>query len=400
LFENSPVRANRTAAEGQNFAILVFSAGHKPSFTVILGNLKAFHCESCGSLVFFENVRCLTCGHVLGFLPVPGELAALEPTESGAWRALASRQTSRLYRFCRNGQQYEVCNWMVAAEDTDLFCLSCRLNTLIPNLSLHDNWECWHKLEIAKRRIIYTIMRLGLPMHGVPEENRPALRFSFIGDSAAGPTSLTGHLNGLIVINIAEADDPERERRRVSLHEPYRTLLGHLRHEVAHYYWDRLIADSSWLPGFRNLFGDETADYGTALRQHYQNGSPSDWQSRHVSAYASAHPWEDWAETWAHYFHIMDMMETAYGFGITLAPKHPAAESMTASPKDAFDINVGFDEILENWFPLTYALNAINRGMGLHDVYPFVLSGQAIERLRFIHEVVKNNRADQVIQPA
>jgi hypothetical protein len=150
-----------------------------------------------------------------------------------------------------------------------------------------------------------------------------------------------------------------------------------------------LIANSKWLPGFRRLFGDETADYAAALRQHYQQGSRPDWQSRHVSAYASAHPWEDWAEIWAHYLHIMDMVETAESFGMILQPKHPAAESMTAHPRNAFDINMSFDAVLENWFPLTYALNSLNRGMGLHDVYPFVLSSHAIEKLEFIHEVAR-----------
>jgi hypothetical protein len=335
----------------------------------------------------------------LGFLPDRGELSALESTESGAVRALAG-PTGRLYRFCNNGLQYEVCNWMVPVDDPHAFCVSCRLNTLIPNLSFQGNVERWHKLELAKRRIIYTIMRLGLPMDDVPEENRPALRFNFIGDLDGGPHWLTGHLNGLIVINTAEADDAERERRRVILHEPYRTLLGHMRHEVAHYYWDRLIANSERLRGFRNLFGDETADYGAALRQYYQNSSPFGWQARHVSAYASAHPWEDWAEAWAHYFHIVDMMETADSFGITLAPKHPAAGSMTAHPRNGFDSKVSFDEVLDNWFPLTYALNAINRGMGLHDVYPFALSDHAIEKLRFVDQVVRSNRAQQAIRPA
>jgi hypothetical protein len=369
----------------------------KASIAFILENVKAFHCDGCGSLVFFENVKCITCGHVLGFLPASGEVSALEPNKSGAWRALAHGQNDQLYYFCKNGQQHEVCNWMIAANDPNSFCISCRLNTLIPNLSLPGNMDRWRKLEMAKRRILYTIMRLGLPTEAALEEHRPALRFNFIGD-LGGPTLLTGHLHGLIVINIAEADDDERERRRVNFHEPHRTLLGHLRHEVAHYYWDRLIANGKWLPDFRKFFGDETADYGAALKQYYEHGSPPNWQARHVSAYASAHPWEDWAETWAHYFHIMDMVETAESFGMTLAPKHPAASSMTAIPRDAFDADLGFDAVLENWFPLTYALNALNRGMGLHDVYPFSLSGQAIEKLQFIHQVVKSSRANNELK--
>jgi hypothetical protein len=360
--------------------------------------VKAFHCQGCGSLVSFENVKCITCGHVLGFLPSSCDLAALEPAESGAWRALAHSPDHQFYHFCGNSLQHQVCNWMVAADDPNSFCASCRLNTLIPNLSVPGNTERWHRLELAKRRIIYTIMRLGLPVEGAPEQNRPALRFNFIGDLNGGFESLTGHLNGLIVINIAEADDDERERRRVNFHEPYRTLVGHLRHEVAHYYWDRLIANGKWLVDFRKLFGDETADYGSALKRYYEQGSPPDWQARHVSAYASAHPWEDWAETWAHYFHIMDMVETAESFGMTLAPEDPAGRSMAAKPRNGFDVKMSFDAILEDWFPLTYALNALNRGMGLLDVYPFSLSPQAIGKLQFIHHIVRNSNANNEVK--
>jgi hypothetical protein len=347
--------------------------------------MKIFNCDSCGSLVFFENVKCLNCNHPLGFLPGPAEIAAWEPGTDGTCRILARGQTDQLYRLCDNSQKYEVCNWMVPANDNNPFCLSCRLNELIPDLSIPDNLPRWQQFEKAKRRILYTIMRLGLPVEGT--NDRPSLRFKFVADIQGQPPLLTGHLNGVITLNVAETDDPERERRRVSFHEPYRTLLGHVRHEVAHYYWDRLIANSDWLEGYRKLFGDETADYGAALKKYYEQGAPADWRERYVSAYASAHPWEDWAETWAHYFHIIDTVETAASFGMTLTPRHPAAKAMTANLQNISGTNASFDSLLENWFPLTYALNSLNRGMGLLDAYPFALSGAAIEKLRFIHDV-------------
>jgi hypothetical protein len=337
----------------------------------------------------------MRCGHVLGFLPPADELGALEPVDQRRWRTLVPGLKEQLYRCCKNAEQYEVCNWMVPVNDPNEFCVSCRLNEMIPDLSVSGNQYRWRKLEMAKRRVIYTLIQLSLPMAGVAEENRPALRFKFVGDVAGEPSPMTGHLNGLITINIAEADDPERERRRVSLHEPYRTLLGHLRHEVAHYYWDRLVANSQWLTGFRQLFGDESTDYASALKQYHERGPAADWQARHVSAYASAHPWEDWAETGAHYFHIMDMVETAGSLGMKLQPNHPAAKSMTADPGKIAHIDANFDAILENWFPLTHALNSLNRSMGLLDAYPFVVSTQAIEKLRFIHEVVKSARTKE-----
>jgi hypothetical protein len=347
--------------------------------------MKIFHCECCGALVFFENVTCLKCNHPLGFLPDRAEIAALELARDGAYHAVTPGLGNQLLRLCENSRQHQVCNWMVPTGDNNNFCVSCRLNELIPDLSAPQNIERWHKLEMAKRRILYTILRLRLPIDGTG--NRPSLRFKFVADVPGQPSILTGHENGVITINVIEADDPERERRRVNLHEPYRTLLGHLRHEIAHYYWDRLIANSHWLQRFRNLFGDETADYAAALENHYNNGAPSDWQQRHVTEYASSHPWEDWAETWAQYFHIIDMVETAGSFGMKLAPKHPAAKSMTANLQNVTAANSNFDGLLENWFPLTYALNSLNRGMGVPDAYPFFLSTPAIEKLRFIHEV-------------
>lgn len=351
--------------------------------------MKTFYCQACNNLVFFENDKCLKCNHPLGFIPETGELSALERGENNAWRPLAKGE-NKLYRSCDNATKHKVCNWLVAADDPNPLCVSCRLTTIIPDLTVAGNIERWQKVEQAKRRVIYTIMRLGLPTEAVAEENRPALRFNFVGDVPGAPPVLTGHANGLIVLNIAEADDAERERRRVNLHEPYRTLLGHFRHEIAHYYWDRLIARSQWLEPFRKLFGDETADYAAALKKYYNQGAPQDWQSSHVSAYASSHPWEDWAETWAHYFHILDMVETAGAFGMTLRPRHPAADAMTAEPKRISVFDVEFDCLVENWFPLTYALNSLNRGMGLRDIYPFALSAPALDKLRFVHEVVRS----------
>ncbi len=342
--------------------------------------MKSFHCNSCGNVVFFENVKCVNCGHILGFLPFPvGELTALDPASDGAWRK-AGQTSGEFYSQCSNGLEHQVCNWMVAGNGGRSFCNSCRMNEIIPDLSVTGNLQRWQKLEIAKRRLLYTIFRLGLPITAVPEENRPALRFKFIADVPGGHPALTGHLNGVITLNISEADDVEREQRRVSLHEPYRTVLGHLRHEVAHYFWDRLVARSQWLERFRQTFGDEAVDYQTALKQHYDQGPPADWQANYVSAYASSHPWEDWAETWAHYFHIIEIVETAEAFGIGLNP----ASSSPAT-------NAGFQEVLQAWFPLTQAINSLNRCMGMPDAYPFVLADKAIEKLRFIHEVVLGN---------
>jgi hypothetical protein len=354
--------------------------------------MKTFYCDHCQSLVFFENVQCVKCGHALGFLPDVLDLSALESTSENEWRALTTSAKDRHYRQCQNGNEHEVCNWLVPIEDKNPFCLACRMNQTIPDLTVAGNLERWHKMELAKRRLIYTLLHLSLPLSGTAGENRPALQFNFLADTPGTTPVLTGHENGLITLNIAEADDAEREKRRLGFHEPYRTLLGHFRHEVGHYYWDQLIAGTPRLSRFRELFGDETLDYAAALKTYYAQGAPADWQQHYVSAYASAHPWEDWAETWAHYLHITDTIETAASFGLVLRPKHPAALTMTADPRTISEIEDSFDRVLNNWMPLTYALNSLNRGMGLPDLYPFVLSAPAIEKMRFIHETVHATR--------
>jgi hypothetical protein len=249
------------------------------------------------------------------------------------------------------------------------------------------NHERWEKLELAKRRCIYTFLKLGLPIESAPGSNEPSLKFSFLQDKENAPVK-TGHENGMITVNVAEADDDEREHRRLTFHEPYRTLVGHFRHESGHFYWDRLIANSPNLNRFRELFGDETADYDAALQAYYKQGAPAGWQTRTVTAYASSHPWEDWAETWAHYLHIMDTLETAAGFGVSVNPDNAANNASQKNSPVMFSGQMDFDAMLAEWIPLTCALNSINRGMGLSDLYPFVIPPAVVEKLRFIHEVI------------
>jgi hypothetical protein len=352
--------------------------------------MKVYYCGACGSLVFFENVKCLTCGRALGFVPSLQEMVPLENAGNGALKTAPPSAGKGTYRWCLNAQNHAVCNWLVPMEESNPLCASCRLNQVIPNLEVPGNLERWREIETAKHRVIYTLLRLGLPMEG-SGENGAALRFSFLGDVPGQLPIRTGHDKGLITLNIAEADDADRERRRISLHEPYRTLAGHFRHEVGHYYWDRLIANTSWVEPWRARFGDETQSYEEALKTYYEKGPPADWQLQYVSAYAGAHPWEDWAETWAHYFHIVDTLETAAGFGVTLKPDHPSAKSMSVDARAASCADGNFDNILNQWFPLVCVLNSLNRGMGLRDLYPFALSNAAIEKLRFVDEVVRGN---------
>ena len=196
----------------------------------------------------------------------------------------------------------------------------------------------------------------------------------------------TGHADGLITIDLAESDDARREQRRSELDEPYRTMLGHLRHELGHYFQPLIVIGEDEWDACRELFGDERQDYGAALERHYEQGTPDDWPQRFVSAYATMHPWEDWAETFAHYLHIRDTLQTAAEYGVTVrGPRAVTTDrSLKASPQPEAGER-SFDEVLDNWLPLTYALNAVNRSMGLDDLYPFTLAEPVIEKLRFVH---------------
>ena len=359
--------------------------------------MKLFTCSSCGQALFFENTRCQKCAHQLAYLPDLNVMSPLEPVDAGddatrqrplQFVALAKQARNGRYRLCANYEQHDVCNWAIPIEQDRALCVSCELNVDVPEADAADAKVAWARLESAKRRLLYGLLGLGLPIDRRSPENEKGLAFSFKSSSATEPV-FTGHNEGLITINIAEADDPFREKTRQEMGEAYRTLLGHFRHEIGHYYWDRLIRERRCLEPFRALFGDETLDYATEQKRHYASGPPADWRARFVTAYASMHPWEDWAETFAHYLHVVDTLETARTYGLALRPKAASGAplpDMTARRLDFDD----FDDLIEAWFSLTNALNSLNRSMGLPDLYPFVLSAPAIAKLRFVHETVEN----------
>ncbi len=347
--------------------------------------MRLFACQNCRQVLFFDNRQCGRCGAALGFLPSALTLSALLP-DGDAWSALA--EPGRAWRQCANASRL-VCNWMVPADSPERFCAACRHNRTVPDLSGPTNLLAWAKMEMAKHRLFYTLLRLDLPTPNRIDRPASGLVFDFLADAAAGGRVMTGHEDGAITLAVAEADDAEREARRAQMGEPYRTLLGHFRHEVGHFYWDVLIRDGHRLDGFRDRFGDERTDYGASLASHYQNGPAPDWQQHYVSAYAASHPWEDWAETWAHYLHIVDGLETAEAFRLEVHPRADHDHVLEAGPAFAPFDGDAFEPLVRQWLPLTIALNAMNQSMGLNDLYPFVLSDVVIGKLSYIHTVVR-----------
>jgi hypothetical protein len=347
--------------------------------------MKTFHCDNCGQQVFFENTRCENCDGMLGYQPEHRAISTFEPSGEAVWRSLNPANAGKLYKQCINYSREDVCNWMLPADASGELCASCQLTKVIPALSSGQNRLYWARLEAAKRRLLYSLWELHLQPKSKYDDPENGLAFQFLEDTP-GNKVLTGHASGLITLNIAEADPAHREKTREQMHEPYRTLLGHFRHESGHYYFDRLIAGTGWLDRYRELFGDERQDYAQALQTHYNNGPQEGWEQRYISSYASSHPWEDWAETWAHYLHMVDTLDTAFACGVTLMPKKSNEPELVIEKRP---LRTGeFNELMAEWFALAYVLNSLNRSIGMPDAYPFTLSTPVIEKLRFIHEVV------------
>jgi hypothetical protein len=324
----------------------------------------SFRCPHCDQLVFFENSECLRCGHALGL--DPDNLAVVEATDG--------------QRRCANEQLAE-CNWLLPSDDDNPLCVSCRLTRTRPADSDTVALAEFAATEAAKRRMVFQILDVGLPLDTWTDAPG-GLGYDLL--SSATQPVVTGHQDGIITIDLAESDDPHREQVRQDMGEQYRTMLGHIRHETGHYYWVVLVEQAGRLTRFRELFGDESADYGEAMNRHYAEGAPAGWGEDYVSAYATMHPWEDWAETFAHYLHIRDTLQTAAAFGVEV---HGPKRELSAEPSTDVE-DEPFSAILNDWLPLTYALNAVNRSMGSGDLYPFVLSPTVVGKLAWVHEIV------------
>jgi hypothetical protein len=352
--------------------------------------MKTFHCTHCQSLVFFENVTCLTCGSTLAYLPEQQLMAALRQEADGSWQGTEAGADDPTYRLCAN-YPTGICNWANPTAEPDALCPSCRLTRVIPNLAKPENQVAWAKLETAKRRMMYTLLGLGLKPAPKATEPQTGLAFEFLEDSTNGDASrvLTGHDNGVITVNIAEADDVKREKQRARQHEPYRTLLGHFRHEIGHYYWPLLVKDPDTLAACRALFGDESTDYAQAVKSHYRSSDEEDdsWTKSYISRYATMHPYEDWAETFAHYLHILDTLQTAESFGVGTRGVAGLTRRIGAHPARP-DGSATFGQVIDHWLALSYALNQINRSMGHKDLYPFVLAAPVIRKMAFVDRLV------------
>lgn len=334
--------------------------------------MRTFEC-TCGNQLFFGSTVCVKCSAKTGICPQCRRVVPLVPNTSDTARC-GHADCGAWLRDCANSTQ-NGCNHCVLADsaNTPTTCEYCSLTTVIPNLEEEDNREDWRRLELAKRRVLYSLDQLGLQFRQTDPGSGPPLTFQFKADGKQ--TVHTGHRNGCITINVREASDVEREKARVAFQEPKRTLICHFRHELGHYFWERLVKGRCE-PGFRALFGDEqTPSYAEALKSYHANGPANNWLNSYVSAYATMHPWEDFAETFRTYLDMVSILDTAQHFGVAQC--------------DWNDI----DTMIRTYQRVGTIANEMNRDMGLLDVVPEVFGNPVIEKLRFIAQLPRSQRS-------
>jgi hypothetical protein len=339
--------------------------------------MKLFHC-SCGNALYFESFRCLRCEFDVGYDPMQDDMGP----------------PGRHRKLCANGTRHRVCNWLLPAASTDEFCLSCRLNRTIPDLRTEQNLLHWGLMESAKRRLIRTLLALRLSLPALEDDPQNCLAFDIVS-TTLDPRATMGHFRGVITVSLEEADDTWRQINRQQLGEAARTLLGHFRHESGHYLWERHLSRRDWMAperiAFREVFGNESFSYSNALQHHYQNGPPAGWQQHFITPYAAAHPWEDWAETWAHYLQMIDGLETGAQLGI-----RNAAAATHALPQDCCTLpavlatgtpadDMAFELLLQSWLDLVTVMNEASRSFGAPLMYPYIISPAAVRKLRLAH---------------
>ncbi len=350
--------------------------------------MRLFACDNCAQTIYFENRQCGACGYRLGVLPTELNMRAVYEDDDGKLRLVA--KPDREIRFCANAG-LDVCNWLIEEADGEEYCLACRHNELVPNIDTERGVEHWRRIGQAQRHLFYSVLRLKLPHPDRRQDPDGGLVFDFLEDN--GKPAMTGHDEGRIAIRVAEADDAIREQARVSMREQYRTLLGHFRHEMGHFIWNKLVRDAGKAEDCRLVFGDERQPYDVALQSYYANGAAPNWADSFISAYASAHPWEDFAECFAHYLHIVDTLETARAFGVQVEARghHDLSAEIDFQPYRARSA----EELVNAWVPLSMAINALQRSMGEPDSYPFVLSIPVVDKLEYINTLVHSWAASE-----
>lgn len=338
--------------------------------------MRRFYCH-CGHEVNFHDHFCKACGRDLAYDPQIGTLWSGELRDTNQFFAhTKNKQDNLLFQTCEHRHHDVGCNWLLVKGDDHCQCIACHTTRVIPDQSHDKNANRWFRLERAKRQLFQTLIDVKLIQADRPVDFTD-LQFDFLEDKRSNPNLdlehvLSGHCDGLITINAAEADEGFLHTMKEQMQELYRSLLGHFRHEIGHYFWAKFFKTERQKQQFREVFGDERQDYAEALQAYYDANNQSHWRSRYITPYASSHPHEDWAETWAHYLHIVDTLQTAQSFGLSVY-----------DPQEH-----NFDHWFNEWRRVSQVMNSLNQSMGLAEPYPFRLSEMVIGKLRFIDETI------------
>ena len=334
-----------------------------------------FKCQ-CGRALYFESTRCEACGSTVGFDP-----------SSLTFKTLEDEEAASPYQLCSNGANHGICNWVTKGKEIGSLCFACKFNRFIPNLSNPRNLWRWGELEKAKKRLFFTLLSQGVPLIDGWQLKKNGLLFDFLEDQRSNDYALepfvsTGHANGVITINILEAEPVARAAEQMAHQEKHRSLLGHLRHESGHYFW-YLMRDSEFLTNrFEKLFDSPNIDYDLALESYYGNGAQSAWWEKYITPYASSHPFEDWAETWSHYLHLIDGLETATHLGFT--GEEPLSEPLRHK--------------LKIWEEISSRLDELNRSLGVTDHYHFSVNELVAEKLEFVETFIQELQTSGLMQ--
>lgn len=350
--------------------------------------MRAFVCPVCHNFVPFEGSTCLSCGTPVGLHLPSRSMVALS---DGA----ATVDGVRWMRCTQSGPLE--CNWLTSESAGVAARGRCLAHSLIRREPDPDDTIAREKMlpaTLALRRLVYQLDELGLPVDPYWQRDG-GLAFDLLSSYSTSERITIGHANGVITIDLVESLDAYRESLRVQLGEPYRTMLGHFRHEAGHYYQNILVETGAgaqrYLARCRELFGDERASYADALTRHYEFGAPADWRSSFISEYATMHPWEDFAECFAHYLHIIDTIDTSREAGMVLH----ADRVRFAAPRDVVPLEsyaeAPIDQLLDDWKWISLFFNRVNTAMGKGPLYPFEISQPVADKLGFVHTVLRAN---------
>jgi hypothetical protein len=343
--------------------------------------MHIYRCDRCGHVVDFADQECGSCRAPLGYVVDRQSIEVLAPSSERATYEIAGAGSvagvdGRFWR-CLNAAWG--CNWMLPADSDTPWCRSCRLTRGRPDEARPDAVAAWMTAEAAKRRLVHQLDTLGLPIDGRSSADPEGLAFDLV--HLPGEGGITGHFEGVVTLDLAETDDRHRDELRLRLDEPFRTVIGHLRHEIGHHYWSVLVRNRRCETAFRRLFGDERVDYREAVEAYYGSSRPAWDPTIHMTAYAASHPLEDWAETFAHYLHIVDGLDTAIAYGLTPSDRPSDRPSDLCADPD-------FADILDAWRPMNTAITAVAAAIGMPPIYPFDPSGVVVDKLTFVHDRV------------